>query len=200
MNDLIDTTNTNLKLGRCRNGDTIIHDISQYLCQDSAEVFELIDIGNQNRAVASNNMNLKSSRSHTIMTITIVMTNRRDGTSKDGKLQLVDLAGSERIDKTGAQGLKLSESKCINQSLSALDRVINAFNNHQVCHIPYRESKLTHILADSFGGNSKTCMIVTVSPHQQNRYETLSTLRFGSRAQKVKNTPKVNINHAMQDL
>lgn len=116
------------------------------------------------------------------MNITIVMTNKKDGTSKDGKLYLVDLAGSERMDKTGAQGLKLSEAKCINQSLSALDRVINAFNNHYINHIPYRESKLTHILADSFGGNSKTCMIVTVSPHPQNKNETLSTLRFGSRA------------------
>ena len=74
----------------------------------------MIDIGNQNRAVGSNNMNLKSSRSHTIMTITIVMTNRQNGSSKDGKLYLVDLAGSERIEKTGAQGLKLSEAKAIN--------------------------------------------------------------------------------------
>ena len=65
-------------------------------------MFELIDIGNENRAVASNNMNLKSSRSHTIMTITIVMTSRLDGSSKAGKLYLVDLAGSERIEKTGA--------------------------------------------------------------------------------------------------
>ena len=78
---------------------------------------------------------------------------------------MVDLAGSERVSKAIASNTCLEETKSINQSLSTLGRLINAFNDKNATHIPYRESKLTRILADSLGGNSKTCMIVTVSPH-----------------------------------
>lgn len=178
----------------------IIDEISEYLCSDEHEVYQLIDIGNKNRAVGCNRMNQKSSRSHTIMTISVIMTNINDGQVKQGKLHLVDLAGSERTSKTGAQGKKLAEATSINQSLTTLGRLINAFNDPYAQHFPYRESKLTRILADSLGGNSKTCMIVTVSQHPQNKHETLSTLRYGSRAQKIKNNPHVNRGHGIKDM
>ena len=142
---------------------------------------------------------MRSSRSHTIMTIQIVMNDEINGCNKIGKLQLVDLAGSERCAKTLAHGTGLAEAKSINQSLSTLGRLINAFNDPYAQHLPYRESKLTRILADSLGGNSKTCMIVTVSPHVQNKHESLSTLRYGSKAQKIKNKPQINTG-AIKDL
>lgn len=95
---------------------------------------------------------------------------------------MVDLAGSERISKTGAAGETLTEAKNINKSLTALGLVINALTEGKSTHIPYRDSKLTRILQESLGGNSKTSLIITCSPSIFNEAETISTLRFGQRA------------------
>lgn len=102
------------------------------------------------------------------------------------------MAGSEKISKTGAAGQTLDEAKMINKSLSALGMVIAALTDGKSKHIPYRDSKLTRLLSESLGGNSKTCLIITASPAPYNDVETLSTLRFGQRARNIKNTPKVN--------
>ena len=88
---------------------------------------------------------------------------------------------------------KPEEANSIDLSFTTLGRLINAFNDPNCSHLPYRESKLTRILSESFGGNSKTCMIVTVSPHPFNDQETLSTLRYGSRAKNIRNSPKANL-------
>ena len=128
------------------------------------------------------------------------MNNVDEGSSKTGKLYLVDLAGSERVGKTGAQGQTLEEAKGINKSLTTLGKVIVALTDKKATHIPYRESKLTRILTESLGGNSKTCLIVTCSPHPFNDAETLSTLRFGQRARNIKNTPKVNREYTVPEL
>ena len=128
------------------------------------------------------------------------MNNNEDGSCKTGKLYLVDLAGSEKIGKTGAQGQTLEEAKSINKSLTTLGKVIVALTDKKATHIPYRESKLTRILSESLGGNSKTCLIVTCSPHPFNDAETLSTLRFGARARNIKNTPKVNREYTVPEL
>ena len=128
------------------------------------------------------------------------MNNNEDGSQKTGKLYLVDLAGSERVGKTGAQGQTLEEAKGINKSLTTLGKVIVAITDKKATHIPYRESKLTRILTESLGGNSKTCLIVTCSPHPFNDAETLSTLRFGQRARNIKNTPKVNREYTVPEL
>ena len=98
---------------------------------------------------------------------------------KVGKLNLVDLAGSEKISKTGATGTTLDEAKMINKSLTTLGKVITALTDKKSSHVPYRESKLTRILQESLGGNSRTCLIITASPHPYNEMETLGTLRFG---------------------
>jgi kinesin family protein 5 len=92
---------------------------------------------------------------------------------------LVDLAGSERIDKTGVVGVGLTEAQNINKSLTALGQVINALTDPKASHIPYRDSKLTRMLQESLGGNSKTSLIITCSPSIFNEKETISTLRFG---------------------
>ena len=112
---------------------------------------------------------------------------------KIGKLNLVDLAGSERVSVTGAVGIRLEESKKINQSLSALGNVIAALTDkHKRSHVPYRDSKLTRILEDSLGGNCKTTMLATISPIRSSFAESLSTVKFASRAKKIRNKALVN--------
>lgn len=110
-----------------------------------------------------------------------------------GKLNLVDLAGSERVHITGATGKRLEESKSINQSLSALGKVIAALTDKKLRnHIPYRDSKLTRILEDSLGGNCKTTMMCMVSPSLDAFAESVSTLKFANRAKTIRNKAEVN--------
>ena len=111
---------------------------------------------------------------------------------KAGKLNLVDLAGSERQSKTHATGERLKEAKKINLSLSALSNVISALVDGKSKHIPYRTSKLTRLLQDSLGGNTKTVMIAALSPADYNWEETMTTLRYASRAKSIENKPKIN--------
>lgn len=105
---------------------------------------------------------------------------------------MVDLAGSERQSKTKAEGARLKEATKINLSLSALGNVISALVDGRQTHIPYRDSKLTRLLQDSLGGNTKTVMICAISPADYNYDETLSSLRYASRAKSIKNKPHVN--------
>lgn len=141
-------------------------------------------------------MNNESSRSHSIFTIYIETAvedeKLQESKIKAGKLNLVDLAGSERQSKTGATGDTLKEATKINLSLSALGNVISALVDGKSSHIPYRDSKLTRLLQDSLGGNTKTVMIAALSPADYNYDETLSTLRYAARAKSIKNKPIVN--------
>jgi len=109
-----------------------------------------------------------------------------------GKLSLVDLAGSERQGKTGATGQRLKEATKINLSLSALGNVISALVDGKTQHVPYRDSKLTRLLQDSLGGNTKTLMCANAGPADYNYDETISTLRYANRAKNIKNKPKIN--------
>ena len=148
-------------------------------------------------------MNDVSSRSHAVFIIIVEqMKFNKDGENDDrihkdvkvGKLNLVDLAGSERVNVTGATGKRLEESKSINQSLSALGNVISALTapKGKRPHIPYRDSKLTRILENSLGGNCKTTMMTMISPSYDSFNESLSTLKFATRAKKIKNEARVN--------
>merc|ERR1719356_2374773 len=151
--------------------------------------------GWKNRSTGATNMNAESSRSHSIFTITIEMMSTGAGDSshiRKGKLNLVDLAGSERQAKTGAAGDRLKEATKINLSLSALGNVISALVDGKSKHIPYRDSKLTRLLQDSLGGNTKTMMVACLSPADNNYEETISTLRYANRAKNIKNKPKIN--------
>lgn len=136
-------------------------------------------------------MNAVSSRSHSIFLVTVLQRNTETDASKMGKLYCCDLAGSEKIQKTEATGQTLEEAKMINKSLSALGNVINALTETKKGNfIPYRDSKLTRILQESLGGNSATCLVITCSYSKYNDRETLSTLRFGTRAKTIKNKVK----------
>ncbi|KAL6451081.1 KLP1 Kinesin heavy chain [Candida maltosa Xu316] len=156
------------------------------------ELLNILNNGLKYRSISSTNMNEESSRSHTIFQIKLTQKHIETETIKRSNLFLVDLAGSEKIDKTGAQGQTLEEAKKINSSLSALGNVINALTDGKSTHIPYRDSKLTRILQESIGGNSRTSLIINCSPSSLNELETLSTLRFGTRAKSIKNSAHVN--------
>ena len=151
--------------------------------------------GTNNRKTASTMMNSESSRSHSIFTIYIETAEKSDDGQqriRAGKLNFVDLAGSERISKTGASGDTAKEGAKINLSLSALGNVISSLVDGKSQHIPYRTSKLTRLLQDSLGGNTKTVMIAACSPADYNQEETMITLRYASRAKSIKNKPRVN--------
>ena len=192
IKDLLIPSKKNLKISEDRARGIYIQNLSEEYVSHPGEVLALLKIGNKNREVASTLMNEESSRSHAIFLITVTITNTLDFSVKTGKMYLVDLAGSEKLSKTGAEGKRLDETKNINKSLSTLGNVICSLTDGKSTHIPYRDSKLTRVLQDSLGGNSKTSLIITCSPAGINEQETLSTLRFGIRAKAVKNKPTIN--------
>ena len=142
------------------------------------DVVQTLAEGDQNRSVAATAMNSQSSRSHLLLQIVVVSRNTITGVSSTGKLTLVDLAGSERVSKSEATGQRLVEAAAINKSLSALGQVFTALRTGQQ-HVPYRNSKLTHVLQDSLGGDAKTCVFINASPAESNLAETIGTLKFG---------------------
>ena len=192
IRDLLDVSRVNLPIREDSIKGIYVDGCSERYVGCPRDVLDALELGSNNRAQAATNMNEHSSRSHSIFILTINQTNKKEGYSKIGKLYLVDLAGSEKISKTGATGHTLEEAKIINKSLTTLGRVINNLTDGKSQHVPYRESKLTRVLQESLGGNSKTCLIITCSPSIYNESETLSTLRFGERAKKIKNKPKIN--------
>ncbi|PPQ66079.1 hypothetical protein CVT26_010821 [Gymnopilus dilepis] len=192
IRDLLAPQNDNLQVHEEKSKGVYVKGLSDYYVSSAAEVYEIMRTGGAARVVTSTNMNAESSRSHSIFLITIQQRNTETGAQKTGNLYLVDLAGSEKVGKTGASGQTLEEAKKINKSLSALGMVINALTDGKAKHIPYRDSKLTRILQESLGGNSRTTLIINCSPSSYNEAETLSTLRFGIRAKSIKNTARIN--------
>ncbi|XP_041930232.1 kinesin-like protein KIF3A isoform X2 [Alosa sapidissima] len=172
-----------------------IKDLSGYVVNNADDMDRIMTLGHKNRSVGATNMNEHSSRSHAIFTITIECSEKGvDGNQhvRMGKLHLVDLAGSERQGKTGATGQRLKEATKINLSLSTLGNVISALVDGKSTHVPYRNSKLTRLLQDSLGGNSKTMMCANIGPADYNYDETISTLRYANRAKNIKNKARIN--------
>eukprot|EP00347_Sterkiella_histriomuscorum_P009215 403342083 len=172
-----------------------VKDLSYFAVKDVSEIREVMHIGQKNRSVRETMMNAASSRSHSLFTITVERSEvGADGQPhiRVGKLNMVDLAGSERLSKTGAVGDGAKEAAKINLSLSTLCHVISALTDPKATYIPYRESKLTRLLQDSLGGNTKTVMIANVGPADYNYDETLNTLRYASRAKNIQNKPRIN--------
>lgn len=192
IRDLMAPQNDNLPVHEEKNRGVYVKGLLEIYVSSVQEVFEVMRRGGNARAVAATNMNQESSRSHSIFVITVTQKNVETGSAKSGQLFLVDLAGSEKVGKTGASGQTLEEAKKINKSLSALGMVINALTDGKSSHVPYRDSKLTRILQESLGGNSRTTLIINCSPSSYNDAETLGTLRFGMRAKSIKNKAKVN--------
>ncbi|XP_056291443.1 uncharacterized protein kif16bb isoform X3 [Pseudoliparis swirei] len=181
-----------------------VENLSKLSVNNHNDMEDLIILGNANRTTASTAMNDISSRSHAIFTIrfTRAWFEAELPCETLSKIHLVDLAGSERADATLSTGTRLKEGANINKSLVSLGTVISALADLSVggqstkkkkqTFIPYRDSVLTWLLKDSLGGNSLTTMIATVSPADVNYGETLSTLRYASRAKNIVNSPTVN--------
>lgn len=173
-----------------------VKDLNTFVVKTPGDLMKLFNDGSVNRHVGATNMNDQSSRSHSVFTITVESQefdeNSGEAKIKVGKLNIVDLAGSERQSKTGATGDRLKEATKINLSLSSLCHVISSLTDAKCTYIPYRDSKLTRILQDSLGGNTKTVMIANVGPADYNLDETLSTLRYASRAKNIQNKPRIN--------
>ena len=191
-----------------KNGTISVHGLNEVTVKSATEMANFLDLGSNARKTAMTRMNENSSRSHGIFTVTIeqypIDQTAVDEVSPDSqkpstefivaKFHFVDLAGSERIKKTGATGSTLKEGININKSLLALGNVISALvdDTKKGGHVPYRDSKLTRILQDSLGGNSRTSMIACCSPAESNFDETLNTLKYADRARKIKNKPVIN--------
>ncbi|MEC8122219.1 MAG: hypothetical protein VX113_09900, partial [Pseudomonadota bacterium] len=135
--------------------------------------------------------NAESSRSHSIVMVTVTGHNAISGATTHGKLHLVDLAGSERVKKSEVSGQGMAEACNINKSLSALGTVIASLAANEK-HVPYRDSKLTYLLQDSLGGNSHTVMLAAISPSPRSYFETLNTMQYAARAKLIICNPKVH--------
>ena len=167
------------------------------------DIIQLINIGNQERSVASTNLNDRSSRSHALFRITVTQTTFYDqqrvgiggpkttSSQRRSNINIVDLAGSENVKRSGVKGSELIEAQKINLSLTTLRRVIDHLIDKKPS-IPYRDSTLTWLLREDLGGNAKTFMLATVSPHHSNSHESLRTLEYAMRARSIVNHVRVN--------
>ncbi len=168
--------------------------IKEELVTSSAEAFNILTVGYSNRHVGATAMNRESSRSHAVFQLNLEVTEEQENgvrICKKSRFSLVDLAGSERQKDTNATGERLKEASVINKSLSALGNVINSLSanesNVKPKHVHYRDSKLTFLLRDSLGGNSKTVLVATVTSVESCIAETMSTLKFAQRAKSIRN-------------
>lgn len=210
LQDLLNPANDNIPIVEDpRTGDVSLPGATLVEIRDQQNFLELLRIGEANRIAANTKMNTESSRSHAMLTVHIkrsvaesedTVSSQNGDTShlikpskplvRKSKLVVVDLAGSERVHKSGSEGHMLEEAKSINLSLSSLGKCINALAENNA-HVPFRDSKLTRMLRDSFGGSARTSLIVTIGPSPRHRGETSSTILFGQRAMKVENMLKI---------
>ena len=170
-----------------------VPDLKEIAATNNTELKELLIKGNSKRAMASTNSNQFSSRSHAIFQITF---EKRESTQTCySKLSLIDLAGSERGCMNESKGQRQLEGTKINQSLLTLGNCINILSDKTKlgAYVPYRDSKLTRLLKDSLGGNTKTLMIACISPSSAAFIETINTLKYAERAKKIKQKVTKNI-------
>ncbi|KAK3745794.1 hypothetical protein RRG08_030668 [Elysia crispata] len=195
--DLLDTASQGLHLRENMNKGVFVDGLIEQVICNPTDAYQVLVVGMLNRRVAGTSMNRESSRSHAVFTVTIESKEDIDGVQniRTSQLNLVDLAGSERQKDTNTGGTRLKEAGSINKSLSVLGNVIMSLvdiSHGKKRHIPYRDSKLTFLLRDSLGGNTKTRMIACVHPDSRCFGETLSTLNFARSAKLIKNKAVVN--------
>uniref|UniRef100_A0A672NVI6 Kinesin family member 21B n=1 Tax=Sinocyclocheilus grahami TaxID=75366 RepID=A0A672NVI6_SINGR len=228
--DLFDSTRdpeargrkSNIKIHEDGSGGIYTTGVTSRLVSSEEEMLQCLKLGALSRTTASTQMNAQSSRSHAIFTIHLCqmrvcpqpqvngeMNGVSDGSISQpeyetltAKFHFVDLAGSERLKRTGATGERAREGISINCGLLALGNVISALGDQskKAGHVPYRDSKLTRLLQDSLGGNSRTVMIACVSPSDRDFMETLNTLKYANRARNIKNKVMVNQDKTSQQI
>jgi hypothetical protein len=196
VSDLLKPPGTKQLLIRQSKGRVSVDNLSEWVVKSPGDIYGLMERGCSVRATSATRMSELSSRSHAIFQIVVEIFEGEEGgrTYKVGKLNIVDLAGSEKVRSTGVTGQRLEEAKKINWSLHQLGNVISALAdpNRRDPHIPYRNSKLTHLLTDSLGGNCKTTLIACISPAFESYAESVSTLKFANRAKNIKNEAIIN--------
>eukprot|EP00698_Gefionella_okellyi_P005550 TRINITY_DN15058_c0_g1_i1.p1 TRINITY_DN15058_c0_g1~~TRINITY_DN15058_c0_g1_i1.p1 ORF type:complete len:1261 (-),score=433.54 TRINITY_DN15058_c0_g1_i1:71-3853(-) len=200
VRDLLNPKNSNMRVRESPTRGVWVEDLTEEYISSENDIMDLISIGETARTVSFTMMNAASSRSHSLFVVMIEQKNPDDGSVKVGRLNLADLAGSEKIAKTGAEKTTVEEAKKINQSLSALGNCISALSKGKGTHVPFRDSKLTFVLRESLGGNTKTTLLAGCSPHSFNMEETLSTLRFAQRAKMIKTNVAVNRQLSVAEL
>lgn len=173
------TDSTKHEIKKDVSGGTYVSDVTMLELDpnNSADICAVTETAAKHRSVASTAMNEESSRSHSVFTLYLKASNAELGESLRGTLSLVDLAGSERLDRSGATGSRMRETISINKSLSSLVDVFAAIGSKQA-HIPFRNSKLTYLLQPALSGDGKTLMIVSISPTEESRHESICSLRF----------------------
>uniref|UniRef100_A0A4W4EQ43 Kinesin motor domain-containing protein n=1 Tax=Electrophorus electricus TaxID=8005 RepID=A0A4W4EQ43_ELEEL len=209
---------SNIKIHEDSSGGICTSGVTSRLVASEEELLQCLKLGALSRTTASTQMNAQSSRSHAIFTVHLcqmrVCTQPDRSGAADGsvaqpeyetltaKFHFVDLAGSERLKRTGATGERAREGISINCGLLALGNVISALGDQskKAGHVPYRDSKLTRLLQDSLGGNSRTVMIACVSPSDRDFMETLNTLKYANRARNIKNKVVVNQDKTSQQI
>uniref|UniRef100_A0AAX7TND9 Kinesin motor domain-containing protein n=1 Tax=Astatotilapia calliptera TaxID=8154 RepID=A0AAX7TND9_ASTCA len=211
-----------IKIHEDASGSIYTTGVTSRLVHSEDELLQCLKLGALSRTTASTQMNAQSSRSHAIFTIHLCqmrvcqqqMNGELNGGVESGpisqpeyetlmaKFHFVDLAGSERLKRTGATGDRAREGISINCGLLALGNVISALGDQtkKGGHVPYRDSKLTRLLQDSLGGNSRTVMIACVSPSDRDFMETLNTLKYANRARNIKNKVMVNQDKTSQQI
>ncbi|KAG7477784.1 hypothetical protein MATL_G00073150 [Megalops atlanticus] len=218
---------SNIKIHEDASGTIYTTGVTSRLVSSEEELLQCLKLGALSRTTASTQMNAQSSRSHAIFTIHLCQMRVcqqpdpliQDGTEQmngvsggpisqpeyetlTAKFHFVDLAGSERLKRTGATGERAREGISINCGLLALGNVISALGDQskKSGHVPYRDSKLTRLLQDSLGGNSRTLMIACISPSDRDFMETLNTLKYANRARNIKNKVVVNQDKTSQQI
>ena len=187
-----------LKLDTGKKGLVHVHGLIRREVSSTADVLRILGDGLSERVVGATNMNAVSSRSHAIFEIAFESKPADEASEEDAgpafssKITFVDLAGSERLKRTGAEGGRKDEGIAINKSLLVLGTVINSLCKG-LAHIPYRECKLTRLLQNALGGNSRTLFLACVSPASNNFAESLNSLRYANRAREIKNAAIVNM-------
>ncbi|XP_027111496.1 kinesin-like protein KIN-UC isoform X2 [Coffea arabica] len=214
IQDLLAPEKTNIPIVEDgRTGEVSVPGATVVKINSMDQFVQLLHMGEANRHAANTKLNTESSRSHAILMVFIRRSvpeqegldislreteiDKKTGrpgyhvpTIRKSKLLIVDLAGSERLDKSGSEGHLREEAKFINLSLTSLGKCINALAENSP-HIPTRDSKLTRLLRDSFGGSARTSLIVTIGPSSRHHAETSSTIMFGQRAMKIVNAVKL---------
>ena len=198
VNDVLDPKNTNLNLieNKLKKKNLTIENLTSVTVTTENELNDIIYKGTIKRNTNSTTMKEYTAKSHNIIIITIYRYYKDKNILKTGTLYLCDLEGSEKITKMNpVEGENIEEQKLVNKSLSALASVVQSLSmkNDTTFHVPYRDSKLTRILAECLGGSAYTTLILTCTQNEYNLSETRNTLLFGERAKKIRNKPVINL-------
>ena len=198
VNDVLDSKKTNLNLieNKLKRKNLTIENLTTVSVNTENELNDIIYKGTIKRNTNSTTMREYTAKSHNIIIITIYRYYKDKNYLRTGTLYLCDLEGSEKITKMNpVEGESIEEQKLVNKSLSALASVVQSLSikNDTIFHVPYRDSKLTRILAECLGGSAYTTLILTCTQNEYNLSETRNTLLFGERAKKIRNKPVINI-------